>query len=257
MNKIHRLFSAILLSLTVASFGGCDSEGNSQSGHGTFILATTMTDSIQVYVNYDVAQDLDSTVYASPFTVNGCRLSHYVQKRKFIGGITLSNAAASTSLENNNYSSVPGHGAAAIAGTDRRNQTYFVADLSRPATIYFQSSVPVKPEQIYVTNAALTYHTMLQGTAETPAFTANDRLTLHISGLNEKGETTGRATSIRLANGTDFITEWERLDLTPLGYAYGLQFELEQNGRYSNNMTLPVRFCFDYLVATYEYAYDF
>lgn len=103
---------------------------------------------------------------------------------------------------------------------------------------------------VYITNAAVTLNSMLNGDGWCEKFTAEkaDYLTLTIIGYDKAGTETGRV-DVPLADYREtpafVLTEWKWVDLSPLGSVSSLKFDYEssQRGR------VPGYACFDELGA--------
>lgn len=246
--SLYSVISALLLVLCTLS--SCDGDGNSSSGSGSYILVTQMSDSIKLYVNYDLASELDNSIYPSPLTVSPFTLSHYVKNRKFVGGITLSNMTTDVTGDSLTLCAMPGHGCARIASSMSFNPTYFVADLTHPCTISFGTTLPFETERIFITNVVSVFREI------TDRKSVNN-LKLRISSLNEKGEPTGRFVECYLAESGVALSEWTEINLSSLGACYGLQFSLNAEDVAFENLPFRPCFCLDYLVTKYSYNYSY
>ena len=111
----------------------------------------------------------------------------------------------------------------------------------------------------YVTNTTYAYLSMLYGDSSAKAFggddgTDADWFLLTIYALNENYEKTGTFVEFYLADyrfadsDEDYIIdEWTWVDLSGLGVAYGLEFELSSSDNGSYGMNTPAYFAMDNL----------
>ncbi len=114
-----------------------------------------------------------------------------------------------------------------------------------PACAITSSSAGFSPVEVFVTNSAYAYYTMLNGNDFCRKFTADDRLTLYIHGLFD-GRKTGTVT-VDLAKGTDILRTWEPVDLTPLGTVNEIYFQMTSTDSGQWGMNTPAYFCLDRL----------
>ncbi len=261
--KLKSLLSWMALWLLGATaFMSCDSEGNKYEGHGTYACFTSMPDSMDILSNYDIIKEMDSVKYRNDIVINSLfRLSHYCESRKFVAGITVTNMKDLDTAAPTNYSSIVGHGSLAHSNGETYNQSCFIADLKERCTIVFDSAqlfYPLKPQSMYVTNAAYSYLCMKNGAGEYPKFGTDDFLKLRIRGLNRSGSSSTRYVDVYLADNGNILDEWKQVDLTPIGETYGLTFTLETaDGRINSQISLPPLFCFDALIADYSYSISY
>lgn len=258
--KLKSLLSCIALSVLTASvFMACDNEGNKYEGHGSYICFTSMPDSLDILSNFDPIKELDSIQYRNDILINSIfQLSHYCEAKKFAGGITVTNMKDLVSAVPTNYSSIVGHGSLSNSTGEKYNQSCFIADLSERCTILFDTTqifYALKPQSIYITNAAYSYLCMRNGAGEYPKFEADDFLKLRIRGMNRNGSSSSKYVDVYLAADNNVLNEWKKVDLTPIGETFGLVFSLETaDGLINSQIPLPPLFCFDALIADYSYS---
>lgn len=99
------------------------------------------------------------------------------------------------------------------------------------------------PVEVYVTNSAYGYYVMRDGNTFCKKFTESDWCMLHIHGLLN-GQETG-AIDFNLANGTDILDHWARLDLTALGTVDAIYFQMSSSDSSQWGMNTPAYFCLD------------
>lgn len=96
---------------------------------------------------------------------------------------------------------------------------------------------------MYITNCVYSYRSMKEGIGfyrEEEIFGANDwlKLTIYSADKSKKVE-------CRLAEGTNIMSEWKWVDLTPLGVTDGLQFKIESSKTNEYGPLTPTYFCLD------------
>lgn len=102
------------------------------------------------------------------------------------------------------------------------------------------------PDEVFVTNSTWGYYGMKNGTNYSKKFEEADWCKLHIVGsLN--GVETG-VVSVMLANGTDFLDTWQKVDLDALGDVVDtIYFYMTSSDTGSWGMNNPAYFCLDRL----------
>lgn len=110
--------------------------------------------------------------------------------------------------------------------------------------IYATSNM--RPEYLHVTNAAYTLTSLLNGDAYSHKFTKADSLMLIVKGLTKDDEETG-SVSIALAKDSLFLTEWTKIDLTPLGVVDHIRFSMTSTDEAYGFINTPTYFCLDNL----------
>lgn len=140
-----------------------------------------------------------------------------------------------------------GTGKPFILGMWDVNETLDEVPASPACAITYNSGAVFDPEEIYVTNSAYGYYGIKNGSAYNHAFTSEDWFKLHIKGVRN-GEITGTV-EVYLANGTDILSTWKRVDLDPLGDAVDMiYFQLTSSDTGQWGMNNPAYFCLDRLV---------
>ena len=103
------------------------------------------------------------------------------------------------------------------------------------------------PEEVYITNSAWGYYAMKNGSAFNKKFGNNDWCTLHIYGVSN-GKVSGLV-EVALADGTDILKHWKRVNLEPLGDDVDMiYFQLSSSDTGVWGMNNPAFFCLDNLV---------
>ncbi len=139
------------------------------------------------------------------------------------------------------YKSVPG---GAYAG---KNYVVWYEDGYTPNVIRLSS--PAVVPGVYVTNNVYAYNSMKNGDdfAGEP-FGPNDYFTLIIQGaLN--GEDVNNQVTVKLAEGTNILTEWTYVDLSSLGKIDELHFVMDGSRKGDYGVNTPTYFCIDNLGA--------
>ena len=117
----------------------------------------------------------------------------------------------------------------------------FYNDDQQPA-IYATKNM--KPEYAYITNTANAYTSMLNGDTYAKKFTAEDKLTLTITGMTKDDEETGKVV-FYLATDGNIVNEWTKVDLTPLGVVDHIVFSMTSTDTDYGFANTPLYFCLD------------
>lgn len=112
--------------------------------------------------------------------------------------------------------------------------------------ISYKSGAVFDPEEIYVTNSAWGYYGMKNGSAYNKAFGEGDWCKLYIRGSKD-GVITGTV-EVSLAQGTDILNTWKRVDLEALGDVDMVYFQMASSDTGQWGMNNPAYFCLDRLV---------
>ncbi|MDR3350748.1 MAG: DUF4465 domain-containing protein [Prevotellaceae bacterium] len=103
----------------------------------------------------------------------------------------------------------------------------------------------------YVTNSTYAALSMKNGDAVAKQFGSGDWFKLVIEGFNKTGTSTGTVefylADFRETSSPGVITEWTKVDLTPLGSVAAIKFDLQSSDNGSYGMNTPAYFCFDNL----------
>lgn len=103
----------------------------------------------------------------------------------------------------------------------------------------------------YVTNAAYSYTSMLNGDDYAKKFGADDWFKLTVTGYDAKGEQTGTVdfylADLRDSEKAYIINTWRWVDLTPLGKVKSLGFSMSSTDTGDWGMNTPAYFCMDNL----------
>lgn len=105
-----------------------------------------------------------------------------------------------------------------------------------------------RPEYVYITNTANAVKSMLNGDQYAKKFTADDYLLLTITGLDADDEETGHV-DFYLAKDGNIVTEWTKVDLTPLGVVDHVRFTMSSSDVSYGFMNTPAYFCLDNMKA--------
>ena len=106
----------------------------------------------------------------------------------------------------------------------------------------------------YVTNTTYAALSMKNGDAfGAKVFNYDDKdwFKLVIEGFNKSGTSTGTVefylADFRMASSPGIVTEWTKVDLSPLGSVAGMKFDLQSSDNGQYGMNTPAYFCFDNL----------
>ena len=107
------------------------------------------------------------------------------------------------------------------------------------------------PKEIYVCQDMVTLLSLQNGDSFAKKFTAKDTLALHISGLDENDANTDTVTYY-LAVDSVFNQAWTKIDLSPIGYCYALEFSMTSTDCSYGYMNTPTYFALDALTVSSE-----
>ena len=147
----------------------------------------------------------------------------------------------------NQYSAITSGG---VNGSDNYAVAYTMTMWGQPAQTYNGYSTGEYAqivEGFYVTNTTYAYLSMRDGDSYSTAFDEDDWFKLTIYALDSTYSQTGDYVDFYLAEGTDFLSTWEWVDLTGLGVVYGLEFELTSSDIGIYGMNTPAYFAMDNL----------
>ena len=103
-----------------------------------------------------------------------------------------------------------------------------------------------EPAYVYVTNTANAVKSMQNGDSYAKKFTDDDWFKLIITGYDIEDNETG-STEFYLAKGTDIVTDWQKVDLSPLGRCTSITFIMDSSDKSWDFMNTPAYFCLDNL----------
>lgn len=112
---------------------------------------------------------------------------------------------------------------------------------------------------VYVTNSTYTALAMLHGDAFTEAFSYEDKdwFKLTFTGYDKDGLKTGTVdcylADFRTSSSPGVLTEWLRIDLTPLGRVHKVSFTLESSDTGEWGMNTPGYFCMDNILISTDF----
>lgn len=157
------------------------------------------------------------------------------------GGFTISKNAADTLNQ---------FACAAKGGVKGVGSPFIVAYyMGAPLTLMFADCY--YPKEIYVCQDMVTLLSLQNGDSFAKKFTAKDTLALHISGLDENDANTDTVTYY-LAVDSVFNQAWTKIDLSPIGYCYALEFSMTSTDCSSGYMNTPAYFALDALTVSSE-----
>jgi hypothetical protein len=244
MKKIYSL-----LLLTVVILCSCDSNDDNSSviDSSTVVLnlqgklSTPESEFIGVYkgdpaVTYSYKNTfVDQTGY---FVFDNYTSSYLT----FGGGFTYINKTDKTTAGYTNNS--------AITGTGKLSATYMTVNPSEYSTdkFHFAGNQSHTVKGMYVTNSTYAYLSMQNGDTSAKKFVAGDWFKLTVTGLDEKGNTTGTV-DFYLADYRDgkkiMVDQWTWLDLSALGKVAEVKFSMSSTDTGKWGMNTPAYFCMD------------
>ncbi|MDR2129613.1 MAG: DUF4465 domain-containing protein [Odoribacteraceae bacterium] len=106
-------------------------------------------------------------------------------------------------------------------------------------------------DHFYVTNNTYAALSMKNGDAIAKQFGTGDWFKLVVEGFDKSGTSTGTVefylADFRETASPGIITEWTKVDLTPLGSVAEIKFDLQSSDNGNYGMNTPAYFCFDNL----------
>ena len=185
--------------------------------------------------------------------INGIRLSHSATAFEWDGVTYYSwyGFCPSRSTDNSDYSGadwtehqwssitgggVAGEGTPYVVGFWKTDggETSCRMSLTDGATFY--------PDDLYVTNTSYGYYAMKNGTAFSRAFTADDKCVLLINGYLD-GVRKLDTIQVYLANGTNILDYWKKVEVSKLGNVDTLVFTMTSTDSGQWGMNNPAYFC--------------
>jgi hypothetical protein len=124
---------------------------------------------------------------------------------------------------------------------------------TRPSITFSDNTTEAVFDHFYVTNTTYAVLSMKNGGALEKQFSYADQdwLKLVIEGFNANGVSTGTVefylADFRTSASPGIITEWTRVDLSPLGAVQKITFDLQSSDTGNYGMNTPGYFCFDNL----------
>lgn len=111
-------------------------------------------------------------------------------------------------------------------------------------SIRFMDGIERVVDHMWVANTTYVVNALVNGDGMSPAFGEDDFLKVIAIGRNALGDETGRC-EIELARGTDYLREWTKWDLAPLGEVASIEFNIRSTKRNLYGMTTPAYFAYD------------
>lgn len=141
---------------------------------------------------------------------------------------------------------IAGTGTPYVLGMWDVNEALDAVPQSPACAVTYNAGAVFDPEEVYVTNSAWGYYGVKNGSAFNKAFTESDWCKLYIKGVRN-GVVTGTV-EVYLANGTQILNAWKRVDLDPLGDAVDMiYFQMSSSDTGQWGMNNPAFFCIDRL----------
>lgn len=126
------------------------------------------------------------------------------------------------------------------------------------AYMYFQTEgIEYEIDHAYLTNNTYAVLSMKNGDGFAKAFSYENKdwFKLTIQGVNVAGETTGEVefylADFRTQDAGGILTEWKRIDLTPLGKVHRLNFSMTSSDGEGMWINTPTYFCMDDIAITF------
>ena len=142
---------------------------------------------------------------------------------------------------------VAGVGTPFLVGYFSEYAAYALLDYS-PCHVTFAGEY--YPKSVQICQNSLTMKNLMEGLGTARAFTAEDMLTLKIYATDDEGynDEDKEPVIYKLAEGTNFNDGWVKVDLTPLGKTYGLNFEMTSTDQSYGFANTALYFAMDELV---------
>jgi hypothetical protein len=158
--------------------------------------------------------------------------NYYHPSWGFGGGFTYTNK---TDVTTSGYTNI-----SAITGKGVNGNVYLTVALSNPATMKINNSGLYRFKELYITNSTYAYLSMKDGDYYASAFGADDWFKLTIYNADKSAKV-----DVLLAEGTNLLNEWKKVDLSALGNTDELQFEMSSTKNNDYGMVTPNYFCMD------------
>jgi len=133
------------------------------------------------------------------------------------------------------------------------NDPIFMGDI-RSSLTFDDNTTEAAFDHFWVTNNTYAALSMMNGDGYAKKFGSGDWFKLVINAYDKSGNSTGNTVEFYLADfrtstSPGIITEWKKVDLTPLGsHVHTVKFDLQSSDTGSSGMNTPAYFCFDNLV---------
>ncbi len=236
------MLAALSMGLALVS---CEKE-NPEVRSWTLDANGLLTKENSYFVGTDTS-NVSGYYYVQNLTIGNFILSHSWSDYGFGEGFTYANCTDSTTPGYTNLSAITADG---VGGS-----TYFVANAGEfsttPAMISFADGKSYRPLECYVTNSTYAYLAMKDGNpgyGTLAPFKQGDWFKLTITGYSNE-TVTGRV-NVWLANGTDILNTWKRVDLSGLGKVTSVKFTLSSSDNGEWGMNTPSYFCLDRLTVS-------
>lgn len=236
MRKTGIVLSAVL-SIGLA-FVSCENEETPETRTYTLDANGLLTEAETVYLGTDTTNKV-AFYFVQNIDIDQFVLNHSFSEFGLGEGFTYTNCTDKTTASFSNLSGITANGV--------KGNTYFIAYAGEfnptPTEISFNDGKAYKAIECYVTNSTYAYLTMLNGDAICKKFEQGDWFKLTITGYSDDTET-GKV-DFYLANGTDIINSWQRVDLSRLGVVTSVRFTLSSSDNGEYGMNTPSYFCLD------------
>lgn len=251
-----KFFLSFVLFLSVFMLG-C--ENGEEATYTTITFENVATESLanSIYGNnlyggqypgyHDVIGDLEIALFGENFYEGGIVLSQWndTETPGFINQCSVYFKDVVTGFGGNNGSKT----FAVHYGSDN---TQFLYGSDTRTFMGFKTDGTEKViDHFFVNNSTYAALTMMEGDSFTSAFSYgnHDWFKLIITGIdknsNETGEIEFFLADFRTSKSKGIVTEWTKVDLSPLGKVHGLRFDIESSIENEYGSSVPTYFCFD------------
>ena len=247
---MKKVLSFALMALTMGFvFVSCEKD-NGEDDVKSYTLSVSLNKADSVYLSTDTTVRVGS-YFRDDIKIDPFVLVHSFSSWGFGMGITYTSGTDKTTPGYTNISAITGKGV--------KTNAYFTVNTGGalyqlPADITFKEGKAYKAKECYVTNSTYAYLAMKDhndGAGDWSVikeWTKDDKFTLTITGYNGKDKTA--SIDFVLADGTDIVNTWQKVDLSKLGTVTKIQFSLSSTDTGDWGMNTPAYFCLDQLTVT-------
>ena len=244
---MKKVLSFALVALTMGFvFVSCEKDETP-----SYTLSMSLEKENTVYLGTDKSNP-SGYYFRQDITVDPFILTHSFGDWGFGEGFTYTNSTDITTPGYTNLSAITGKGV--------KTNAYFTSNAGGiaygglAAEISFKDGKAYKAKECYVTNSTYAYLAIKDqndGNGEyamVKQWTKDDKFTLTITGYNGKDKTA--SVEFLLADGTNIVNTWQKVDLSKLGTVTKIQFSLSSTDTGEWGLNTPAYFCLDQLTVT-------